>query len=229
VPAFDQDLKRIAYYQPTAMKYIPTLTWYLEMTEQPAVHTALPEGFSIEEYLEPGVEEYLSVYNAVGEKYNWFDRLLMPKEQVKEIIDSAFTRIILLKYRGIDNPYPSTSIPGDSSQSLRLSAETPHPMTPTSETAGFAELNLSVAGEIEIVYFGLTDKFTGRRAGFPFLMQVIEMVWNLPHKPWDEKINRVWLHTCDLDHPAALPLYQKAGFVVYKSEMIMQPVMPGNQ
>lgn len=190
------------------MKYIPTLTWYLEMKEQPAVHTELPEGFSIEEYNEPKIEEYLEVYNAVGEKYNWFDRLLMPKDLLKEIIGSKHTRILLLK-------------------------ESPHPIIPSSEghgeTAGFAEFNLSVPGEVEIVYFGLADRFTGRKAGSPFLLKIVELAWNLPDRPWNEKINRVWLHTCDLDHPAALPLYQKAGFIVYKSEMIMQPVMPENK
>jgi len=35
---------------------------------------------------------------------------------------------------------------------------------------------------------------------------------------------RVWLHTCTLDHPAALPNYQKAGFAIYKEEMITREI-----
>lgn len=83
--------------------------------------------------------------------------------------------------------------------------------------AGFAELSLSVEGEIEIVYFGICEAFTGKKIGYPFLSRVIEYAWSFP-------INRLWLHTCDLDHPAALPLYQKAGLSVYKTETVMQPI-----
>jgi hypothetical protein len=86
------------------------------------------------------------------------------------------------------------------------------------EAAGFAECDHSVDSETELVYFGLTSKYTGRKAGYPLLMNVVSEQWKKP-------INRLWLHTCDLDHPAALPMYQKAGFVVYKTEIIMQPVL----
>jgi hypothetical protein len=30
--------------------------------------------------------------------------------------------------------------------------------------------------------------------------------------------HRVWLHTCSLDHPAALPNYMKRGFTLFKTE-----------
>ena len=33
---------------------------------------------------------------------------------------------------------------------------------------------------------------------------------------WSHKPKRVWLHTCNLDHPRAFDFYQKAGFVPYK-------------
>ena len=39
------------------------------------------------------------------------------------------------------------------------------------------------------------------------------------HRP-----DRVWLHTCDLDHPAALPNYLKAGFEIYDTKVIEQPL-----
>lgn len=164
------------------------------MSAKPEVQVDLPEGFHIDVYAKPEVKEYLSIYKGVGEKYNWFDRLLMPEEKLAEILQSSFTRIFLLRYH--------------------------------EEVGGFAELNLENRSEVEIVYFGLFDQFTGRKAGFPFLMQIVSYAWELEDKPWEDEISRVWLHTCDLDHPAALPLYQKAGFIVYKSEVIMQPVMP---
>ena len=37
-------------------------------------------------------------------------------------------------------------------------------------------------------------------------------------KVWSERPKRFWLHTCNLDHPAALKLYQKVGFVLYDEE-----------
>jgi GNAT superfamily N-acetyltransferase len=43
--------------------------------------------------------------------------------------------------------------------------------------------------------------------------------WTLD-KAWSYSPQRVWLHTCSLDHPAALPNYQQAGFVLYQQENI---------
>ncbi len=88
------------------------------------------------------------------------------------------------------------------------------------EIAGFSELNHSSEKETEIVYFGLSQGHLGKGLGLPFLKDVITYAWS-------KQIKRLWLHTCDLDHPAALPLYQKAGFVVYKTERIMQPLIHG--
>jgi GNAT superfamily N-acetyltransferase len=77
--------------------------------------------------------------------------------------------------------------------------------------AGFAELDRRVEGEIEVVQFGLVPEFIGHGLGKYFLQWTIETAWSYQPK-------RVWLHTCTLDHPKALPNYQKAGFVVYKEE-----------
>jgi GNAT superfamily N-acetyltransferase len=78
--------------------------------------------------------------------------------------------------------------------------------------AGFAELDCRTEGEVELVQFGLTPEFIGQRLGPYFLHWTIDHAWSLAPK-------RFWLHTCTLDHPAALPMYQKAGFAVYKEEM----------
>lgn len=73
---------------------------------------------------------------------------------------------------------------------------------------GFFELNGRTAGEVEIAYFGLAGFAQGRGLGPYLLGQAIELAW--ARHP-----DRVWLHTCTLDHPAALGIYQKAGFVPY--------------
>jgi len=77
--------------------------------------------------------------------------------------------------------------------------------------AGFAELDRRVAGEVELAQFGLTPEFIGQGLGKYFLS------WTL-QKAFASGPRRVWLHTCDKDHPNALPNYVKGGFAVYKEE-----------
>ena len=79
--------------------------------------------------------------------------------------------------------------------------------------AGFAELDRRQPNEVELVQFGLTPDFIGQGLGKWFLQWTIEKAWS--HQP-----KRFWLHTCTLDHDAALPTYKKAGFVQYKHEDI---------
>jgi len=75
--------------------------------------------------------------------------------------------------------------------------------------AGFVELDRRVEGEIEISQFGLMPEFIGQGLGKYFLQ------WSVD-RAWDYSPQRLWLHTCTEDHPAALPNYLKAGFVVFK-------------
>jgi GNAT superfamily N-acetyltransferase len=78
---------------------------------------------------------------------------------------------------------------------------------------GFAELDRREANEIELVQFGLMPDFIGQGLGKWFLQWTINKVWS--YRP-----TRFWLHTCSLDHPAALPTYKKAGFAQYNEERI---------
>ncbi len=79
--------------------------------------------------------------------------------------------------------------------------------------AGFAELDRRQPGEIELVQFGLTREFIGQGLGKWFLQWTIDQAWS--YQP-----RRFWLHTCSLDHPAAVPNYLQAGFVLYREEAI---------
>ncbi len=79
--------------------------------------------------------------------------------------------------------------------------------------AGFAEFDRRQPDEIEMVQFGLTREFIGQGLGKWFLQYMIDKAWSYqPH--------RFWLHTCTLDHAAALPNYLKAGFVQYTQEVV---------
>ena len=77
--------------------------------------------------------------------------------------------------------------------------------------AGYAELDRRVGGEIEVAYFGLLPEYTGRGLGTWLLDCTI-------YTAWQREPKRLWIHTCTLDHPAALRLYQRAGFEPYKQE-----------
>ena len=74
--------------------------------------------------------------------------------------------------------------------------------------AGMAEIDAREHDVAEIKFFGLAPDFVGRGLGRYYLSNIIELAWQLNPE-------RVILETCTLDHPAALPLYQKLGFSVF--------------
>jgi len=76
---------------------------------------------------------------------------------------------------------------------------------------GFVELELHVDGSVEIVYFGLTRIAQGYGLGAWMLERAVEESWGLG-------ATRVWLHTCTLDAPQALPNYLSRGFEVEREE-----------
>ena len=84
-------------------------------------------------------------------------------------------------------------------------------MTQDDATAGYFELCRCEDGSVEIAYFGLLPKFLGRALGKHLLTCATEQAWA-------DGANRVWLHTCTLDDPAALPNYLRRGFQPFKTE-----------
>jgi GNAT superfamily N-acetyltransferase len=74
--------------------------------------------------------------------------------------------------------------------------------------AGFAELVRRTPADVELAYFGLMPAFIGQGLGGYLLDWAI-------HHAWRSRPRRLWLHTCDLDHPGALAVYQRLGFRIY--------------
>jgi GNAT superfamily N-acetyltransferase len=81
--------------------------------------------------------------------------------------------------------------------------------------AGFFDVKPHLPDEAELAYFGMMEHATGQGIGRWFLGAAISACWS--HGP-----KRVTVQTCTLDHPAALPLYQKLGFepVAQKQEVV---------
>lgn len=78
--------------------------------------------------------------------------------------------------------------------------------------AGWYELRrVAEDDSVEIAYFGIVAAEFGRGFGKHLLSNAVRDAWALGPK-------RVWLHTCTLDHPAALPNYIARGFTPYRTE-----------
>jgi GNAT superfamily N-acetyltransferase len=83
--------------------------------------------------------------------------------------------------------------------------------------AGYFELRRDDDGGVEIAYFGLVNAYLGQGLGGHLLTVAVREAWRL-HP------TRVWLHTSNLDHPAALPNYLSRGFTVVRSESYLLQV-----
>jgi GNAT superfamily N-acetyltransferase len=83
---------------------------------------------------------------------------------------------------------------------------------------GYAELDCRRENEIELAYFGIVPELIGKGLGRYFLDWTVRKAWS--HAP-----KRLWLHTCELDHQAALPMYLSAGFEVFDEKTVEQVVL----
>jgi GNAT superfamily N-acetyltransferase len=82
--------------------------------------------------------------------------------------------------------------------------------------AGLVEIDFAAPGAAEIVYFGLVPGMTGHGNGGWLMAHALRLAWA-------PGVSRVWLHTCDLDHPAALGFYCRQGFVPYARAIEIGP------
>lgn len=84
------------------------------------------------------------------------------------------------------------------------------------EALGFCEFERSLP-EIELKNFGLVATAQGKGLGSLLLRTAL-------HHEWTVQPSRIWLHTDTWDHPAAVHLYQDAGFRIY----MVREEPPGN-
>lgn len=74
---------------------------------------------------------------------------------------------------------------------------------------GMLELDFREPAQCELAFVGLIPDLSGLGHGRWLLAEAVSRAWR-------EGIDRVHVHTCSLDHPAALSAYRRAGFVPYK-------------
>jgi GNAT superfamily N-acetyltransferase len=87
-----------------------------------------------------------------------------------------------------------------------------HVLTVGESPAGYFELERHGDGSVEVAYFGLLPEFLGRGFGKHLLTEAVQQAWGVG-------ASRVWVHTCTLDGPAALPNYLARGFQPFRTEV----------
>lgn len=152
------------------------ITW-LEMNERPGYARPQPVGrvpAALIRAVEPPTWYFTMLYRAVGEAYEWVDRLSDKQEDLQAFVQDPKVAL----YTFLRDGWP----------------------------AGFFMLDSREAGTTDISYFGLVPEAVGKGLGTWLLQTAVHMGWDVPDT------TKLTLNTCTLDHPRALPQYQKHGF-----------------
>ena len=172
----------------------PLLTTYLEMRPGDGTPSRrnCDQKFQVREFREPNWTFNRDMYAAVGRTWKWIDKLPWTNKRWNEYASDPNLRTFAAYYdKALAGYYE-----------LRRSDV---PSTPSQRDGN--------KGEVEIAYFGLLPDFIGRGLGGALLTSAIESAWT-----WEPAPSRVWVHTCNRDHPSALNNYQARGFKIYKIE-----------
>ena len=82
------------------------------------------------------------------------------------------------------------------------------------DLVGFFELIFHLKKkETEIAYFGILEEYQNKKLGSYLLSEAIK-------KSFRKDVNRVWVHTCSLDHRNALNNYISRGMKIFKTETL---------
>lgn len=73
---------------------------------------------------------------------------------------------------------------------------------------GLLELDFRRSGECEIAYLGFVPELAGKGHGRWLMTQALSLAWR-------KGVERLWVHTCTLDHPSALAFYRRHGFTAF--------------
>lgn len=172
----------------------PLVTTYLEMRSGDGApdRPNCDQKFGVRKLHEPNWIFNRDMYIAVGQTWKWIDKLPWTDERWKEHASDPNLRTFAAYY---DNALVGY-------YELRRSYA-----SSTASHSGEYE------GQVEIAYFGLLPDSIGRGLGSALLMTAIENAW-----AWTPTPSRIWVHTCNRDHPNALNNYQARGFKIYKIE-----------
>jgi GNAT superfamily N-acetyltransferase len=77
------------------------------------------------------------------------------------------------------------------------------------DDVGMLELDFRETRQCELAFIGVIPELSGKGHGRWLLAEAVDRAWR-------DGVTRVHVHTCSLDHPAALSAYRRAGFTPYK-------------
>src|SRR5437763_4375185 len=187
------------------------VTTYLEMRSHLGIRKSKPEirnvDFEIRELSERDWRFNRDMYFKVGEQWKWIDKRPWTDAQWKEYASDPDLRT----FAG----YCENEVAGYFElrrQSMSLQARAPAATEKTGEQRSQVTGQIKTE-EVEIAYFGVLPDFIGRGLGGTLLTSAIENAW-----AWSPTPSRVWVHTCNRDHPNALANYEARGFKIYKVE-----------
>lgn len=180
------------------MKAETLVTTYLQMRSHLEIQNPKPKSrnkdFQIRELKKPDWRFNREMYFRVGEQWKWIDKRPWTDEQWKEYASAPNLRTFAGYYEEDVAGYFELLRSSSRGQRSEVRSQT----------------NQS---QVEIAYFGLLPEFIGRGLGGALLTSAIESAW-----AWSPTPSRVWVHTCNRDHPSALANYQARGFAIYKVE-----------
>lgn len=167
------------------------ITYYLEMTSpeelRPARQPAEPFTVRQAELAFPALNRFF--YSEVGRAHSWTDRLRWSEEEWQAWLARPGLQTWIGYIRETPAGYFELEKQRDAS-------------------ARQADGESASVDAVELVYFGLLPPFIGRGVGGALLTEAVRRAWALGPQ-------RVWVHTCTADHPAALPNYRGRGFRIY--------------
>ena len=108
-----------------------------------------------------------------------------------------FSRLIMDDV-ALDGDHPATRV------SSCMRSKTSRDMTPACSSSTFAS-----SGECELAFIGLVPELPAKAMAAGCSREAVRLAWR-------DGVSRVHVHTCSLDHPAALAAYRRAGFMPFK-------------
>lgn len=170
-------------------------TTYLAMNKPEQLRLASPPGgFTIatciggpQGAIRADFARYL--YGLIGGPWTWTDRLSWTQNQWQEELDQPGAALIVASQKGQPVGYVHLQNNRDEMHfGPETTPERPH---------------------VEVLYFGLENRVHGRGLGKALLGAATQIAWQ-------NGAGKVWVHTCNLDGPAAIPTYKSRGFVPYR-------------
>jgi GNAT superfamily N-acetyltransferase len=138
--------------------------------------------------------EYLDLYRRVGGPLRWDSRLSLPAGELEALLARGSLHVYVLR--------------GDVLRGDVVQANGGPCRARRGPAWGICEFERRTFPEIELKHFGLVPEAQGRGLG-PWLLSTAL------GREWEMGATRIWLHTDTWDHPAAVPVYRRAGFRVY--------------